>query len=294
MDGVGLAAEGPANPLSVVDMPALRSLLGGPLTSERVTRRAGLLLRGIDARLGVAGLPQSATGQTALLTGVNGAEIMGRHQTALPGPTLRKVLEAESLFLKVSELGRSSTFANAYTQGYLDLVAAGRMRASATTRAVRAAGLELRRLEHLERGEAVTWDIERDLFGQRSGERVEPVTARQAGRHLAGIAAAHDLTLFETFLTDVAGHGRWGVSVEEALGRLDGLLAGVLDEAVGGLTLLLTSDHGNLEDATTRGHTLNPVPLLVAGPLAGAFADLDSILGITPRIVRLLAGNAPT
>ncbi len=289
VDGVGLAPASPTNPLATVGMPAVRSLLGGPLTSERATRSAALLLTGIDARLGVEGLPQSATGQTALFTGANGAELMGRHQTALPGPTLGKLIESGSLFLRLVRLGRPCTFANAYTRGYLDLVAAGRLRASVTTLATAAAGLRFRQLEDLERGEAVAWDIERDLFRQRSGERVGTVTARQAGRHLARVAAAHDLTLFETFLTDVAGHGRWGVTAEEALGRIDRLLAGVLEEAVPGLTLLVTSDHGNVEDATTRSHTLNPVPLLVAGPLAGSFADLGSILEITPRIVELLA-----
>ncbi len=154
--------------------------------------------------------------------------------------------------------------------------------------------MPFRQIDELERGEAVSWDIERDLFRERTGERVEPVTARQAGGHLAAVAAGFDLTLFETFLTDVAGHARWGVTAELALGRLDRLLAGVLASEAPGLTLLLTSDHGNIEDATTRSHTLNPVPLLVVGPLAEAFASLESIVEVTPRIVRALAGDVPT
>lgn len=288
VDGVGLAPASAANPLSTAEMPAIGRLLGGPLTSEQTTEASGLLLKGIDARLGVEGLPQSATGQTTLFTGINGAALMGRHLAALPGPTLRAALERESLFSKLAAVGRSATFANAYSRGYLDLMAAGKLKASATTRAVEAGGQRLRLLEDLERGEAVTWDIERDLFRERTGMKVEPVSADQAGGHLVRVAAQHDLTLFETFLTDIAGHGRWGVTAEEALRRVDQLLAGVLDESVPGLTLLLTSDHGNIEDSTTRSHTLNPVPLLVVGPLASAFADLSSILEITPRIVRIL------
>ncbi len=294
VDGVGLAPTSAANPLATVGTPNLERLLGGPLTSEQVTERPGLLLKGIDARLGVEGLPQSATGQTSLFTGVNGAEVMGRHLTAVPGPTLRAVIEAENVFSQLRERGRSPTFANAYSREYLDRMAAGRLRASATTRAVEAAGLRFRLLEDLERGDAVTWDIERDLFRERTGTAVEPVAARTAGRQLATLASRHDLTLFETFLTDVAGHGRWGVTAAEALRRLDDLLAGVLELAVPGLTLLMTSDHGNLEDERSTSHTLNPVPLLVVGPLASSFSDLASIVEVTPRIVRLLAAGVPS
>lgn len=294
VDGVGLAPSGETNPLATAPMPTVGRLLGGSLTSEQVTKTPELLLKGIDARLGVDGLPQSATGQTTLFTGVNGAQLMGRHMTALPGPTLRAAIETDSIFLKLSQEGRACTFANAYSSGYLDMVAAGRLRASATTRAVEAAGLKLRTIDELERGEAVTWDIERDLFRERARVSVERVSARQAGRDLAGITARYELTLFETFLTDLAGHGRWRVSAHEALERVDRLLGGVLDRAVPGLTVLMTSDHGNIEDATTRGHTLNPVPLLVAGPLAAAFADVVSIVEITPRILRVLGANVPT
>ena len=294
VDGVGLAPASENNPLATAPMPAVRRLLGGPLTAERATARPDLLLKGIDARLGVDGLPQSASGQTALLTGVNGAEVMGRHMTALPGPTLRAVIEKESLFLKLTKRGLSPTFANAYNHGYLEKLAAGTARASATTLTVSAADVRLRLLDDLDRGAAVTWDIERDLFAERAGVAVPPIGAAEAGAHLAALARRHDLTLFETFLTDVAGHRRWGMTADEALRRVDGLLAGVLEGRSDEVTVLLTSDHGNVEEASSRAHTLNPVPLLVIGPLAGAFADLGSILEVTPRLVELLAPEVPT
>ena len=52
----------------------------------------------------------------------------------------------------------------------------------------------------------------------------------------------------------------------------------------------MTSDHGNIEDASTRAHTLNPVPLLVRGPLAEELAPVGSILDVTPKLVELLGG----
>ena len=78
-------------------------------------------------------------------------------------------------------------------------------------------------------------------------------------------------------MTDLAGHGRWGWRAEAALDRLDGLLGGVLAAAAPGTTVLLVSDHGNLEEAGHRHHTRNPVPLLAIGSDAIAFAGLGRI-----------------
>jgi bisphosphoglycerate-independent phosphoglycerate mutase (AlkP superfamily) len=151
-----------------------------------------------------------------------------------------------------------------------------------------AAGLELRTVADLERGDAVSWDFCRDRFAEHAAEPLEPVTAELAGRHLAAIAGRHDLTVHETFLTDLAGHLKRGVPVGDAIGRLDDVVAGLEAARPAELTWLLTSDHGNLEDISTGSHTTHPVPLLVVGPAAGHFGQLRSILDVTPQILRLL------
>ncbi len=289
LDGVGLAPATPGNPLARVPTPALASLLGGPLTRERLGSGPGRLLAALDARLGVDGLPQSATGQTALFTGVNAPALLGRHSTGFVGPRLAETIERASLFVGARAGGHAATFANAYGRRYRQALDRGRRRPAVTTLATLAAGLPLRGVAELVRGEAVAWDVERDRFAELAGEAVPTVPATEAGRHLAAIAREHRLTVYETFLTDLAGHRRWGVTAAEALRRVDGLVAGVLEAADPGLTLIVTSDHGNLEDESTRGHTLNPVPLLVHGPLAERFADLTSLVEVAPRILRCLA-----
>jgi 2,3-bisphosphoglycerate-independent phosphoglycerate mutase len=208
--------------------------------------------------------------------------------TAFPGPRLRRLIDRHSLFRQAREQGLDATFANAYSRGYLEAVQRGERRPSVTTCAVWAAELSLRGTEELRRGEAVTWDMERDRVNARLGTDFPRVTARQAGRQLAALAASHHLTVFETFLTDLAGHGRFGLTARDALSRVDGLLAGVLERLAPSVTLILSSDHGNLEDAASRSHTRNPVPLLACGPLAPSFADLTSIVEVTPRIVEVL------
>jgi 2,3-bisphosphoglycerate-independent phosphoglycerate mutase len=326
-DGVGLAPAAPDNPLASVGSPALTGLLGGPLTAEaldgirrgerggepggfegrsrerereRERERDGsegnrwkrrVELRALDATLGVPGLPQSATGQATLFTGVNAASLVGRHVPALPGPRLRKLLAEESVLRRLRRAGRSVTFANAFTAGYLEMLAGDRVRPSATTCAVLAAQVPLRRLDELLAGEAVSFDVCRDLFARRLGRPLSSILPAEAGRHLAAIAAGFHLTLYETFLPDLAGHRRWGVTPEEAVTRLDGLIGGFLEAADRELTLILVSDHGNVEEAGHRRHTRNPVPLLVVGPLAGSFTDVASLEHVAPRLVELLTGQ---
>lgn len=278
-------------------MPTVRQLLGGPLTREQLVVRDGLVLRPIDASLGVPGLPQSGTGQTALFTGENGAVILGHHVPAFPGPTLKRLIAERSIFKRAVESGRRAVFANPFTAEYLAAVERGERRASVTTWAALAGGpTVLRDVADLRRGEAVAWDVFGDHFAARAGQEIEIVTAEEAGRHLAAVAAGADLAVWETFLTDLAAHGRWELRVEDALARLDGLLAGLLAAAASQpeLTILLTSDHGNLEDSTRRTHTANPVPLLAVGPQADRFVGLRSILDVTPAILATLGVEEPS
>lgn len=261
------------------------------MSLEQCRKTDDLLLSAIDATLGVDGLPQSATGQAALFTGLNAAEIMGRHITGLPGPRVRRLVEAQNLFQMASANGLRSTFANAYTPSYLDALATGKRRPSVTTCAMSSAGLRFRDLSDLEGNQAVSWDIVRDRFSEQLGRDLAPVTSEEAGSHLAAVANRHQLTVYETFITDMAGHGRLGFTAAETIARIDGLLAGVVRGRGPATTILVTSDHGNLEESGHGRHTRNPVPLLVFGPLASCFADVESILEITPRILGCLGGQ---
>lgn len=287
VDGIGLAADSTDNPFAVEPMPVLRELLGGALTRERVGRGASWSLTPLDAALGVPGLPQSASGQTALFTGENAPAILGRHVPALPGPRLAALLAEHSVLRRAALAGRRATFANPFTQRYFDEVAARRRRHSATTLAALAAGSPLRDLDDLAAGRAVAWDVTRSSFREHAPE-TEPISAEDAGRHLAAVAADQDLTLWETFMTDLAGHRRRGWTAAEALSRLDGLLAGVFATAAGEFTTILVSDHGNLEESSHTRHTRNPVPLLAVGPQAEAFRDLRRIDELAPRVLDLL------
>jgi 2,3-bisphosphoglycerate-independent phosphoglycerate mutase len=54
-------------------------------------------------------------------------------------------------------------------------------------------------------------------------------------------------------------------------------------------TVILTSDHGNVEDLSTRNHTLNPSPRSRGGRAASTCARrVRSLADITPAILELL------
>lgn len=291
LDGVGLGPATAANPLASAPMPTLQSLLDHPLVASPAIERPHLLFRPIDARLGVDGLPQSATGQTSLFTGVNAAQAVGRHLAAFPTAALREIIAHHSVLKRVAENGGRATFANAYSPQYWELVRQRRLRHSATTWTNMAAGLRFRDLNDLRQGQAVYWDITHSIMHQRGIAEVPLIEPEEAGRRLARLTAEHDLVLYESFLPDLVGHRRLNMAPEVAMALIDRFLGGLLANLPNDATLLLSSDHGNIEDMSTKAHTYNPVPLLAVGPDAAAFAEAQAITDVTPAILRLLNGR---
>ena len=308
LDGVGLGPDSDDNPFALARTPNLRAALGRPLIDGEEVRRDDFLFRGIDATMGVEGLPQSATGQTALFTGVNAAQAVGMHVATYPTRPLRDLIAQHSLFKRAAEAGCRVTFANPFHAIYWQAVEEGHARLSATTLAIKASGAPFRDLSDLERGEAVFWDITHEIarLGRpprrtragRDGDSPRPareyvlplptITPGDAGQRLAALAAAHDLTLYESFLTDLAGHRRLPVTPESVIETIDAFFGSVLAHRAPDTTLVLTSDHGNLETRSFKGHTVNPVPLIVAGPAVARFRDVRDITQVAPAILRAL------
>lgn len=299
LDGVGLGPPDESNPFWSAETPNLRRLLGSPLVAgARVGRRNGavpVLFRGIDATMGVSGLPQSGTGQTALFTGVNAAQVAGNHVFAFPTERLRKVIAEHSILKRAVARGLRATLANAYSDGYWSWVREKRRgRHSATTLTNMAAGLPFRDFKDLRQGRAVYWDITQEIARQGFHPELDPIPANEAGRRLAQLGSEYHLVLYESFLTDLAGHRRLPLPVDWTLSRVDGLVGGLIEARPSGATVVVCSDHGNVEDSRFRGHTANPVPLLVVGPGAcnAAWDDVLSITDVPGAILECLDGQA--
>lgn len=285
IDGVGIGTRSEKNPLDGLDSEFF-SIFQGEKPKLPFNGRLAVT----DARLGVEGLPQSATGQTAILTGVNAAQLIGRHLHGYPSPRLKQTLAEHSIYKKLIGKGRSVTFANAYTGNYLE----SRPRfVSCTTVAAETAGLRFRLLEDLTEGHAVSHDFTNRFLIER-GFEVKECEPEQAGSNLARLAAGHDFTLYEHFLTDRIGHFRdrdlsWKL-IREHVPSLTRFVQAVLEAAdLNRQTVVITSDHGNIEDASTRSHTMNPVATLAFGPASEHICSrVRSLTDITPAIVSAL------
>ncbi len=290
VDGLGLAPASPRNPVPE-SMPWLAHTLGAPLDPDLRVSTSNLFAAPIDATLGVPGLPQSGSGHTAIYGGYNAAAANGRHQPSYPTIAMREQLRQRNLLSAAQQQRATVAWANAYLPGYTRAVEQRHLRHTAGTWSALYAGLELRGLADLLAGTAVAWDIDQSLARARPGcQELARISAQEAGRRLARLAREHALVAFETYLPDLAGHERVPFTPSAALRLVDGLLEGVAAARQIEDTVVITSDHGNVEDAGTRVHTRNPVPLIAIGPGAPAFTGVGTIDGVMAAILGSLNG----
>ena len=257
LDGVGLGADDPQiNPFSHANLPNLTGLLdgkrltrvalsaGNPLVSARAS------LMALDANLGVAGLPQSATGQATLLTGINIPRLIGGHYGPKPTPAIATHLKNGNLFSQLAQKGKTAALLNAYPPGYFTGIRSGRRIYSAIPQAVTSAGFDLLTEEHLRKGEALAADFTGEGWQQHLKiEGIPVLSPHQAGQKLNQLARKYNLAFFEYWLSDTAGHHQDMDAAIQLLEIFDRVIGGLVDawEDDEGL-ILITSDHGNLED----------------------------------------------
>ncbi|MGD8822514.1 MAG: hypothetical protein PVG63_05365 [Anaerolineales bacterium] len=297
LDGVGLGAPDPArNPFAKTDMPNLQSLLGGrKLVADSAPYDGDLAtLLALDARLGVKGVPQSASGQAAILTGRNIPAEINEHYGPKPNAPIRDIIKKDNLFFKIKAKGGSAALLNAYPPRYFEAVQSGRRLYSGIPMAITAAGFDLKTAQDLQAGQALSADFTGEGWAQQPGFPPAPVyNPHQAGHLMAELASQQDLTLFDYWLSDYVGHRGTMEQAVEVLATFDAVLGGFLKGwEVDHNLIVMCSDHGNLEDLDQRGHTLNPVPGLVIGPadLRAQFCQgLTDLTGLTPAFLRALS-----
>ena len=294
MDGVGLGDDNPeVNPLAQAELPILRSLLDGrrPVRANGryATRHATLLP--LDAQMGVPGLPQSGTGQTSILTGVNAPALIGQHYGPYPNQPLRDLLSSNgNLFRELLASGKPVAFANAYPDRFLSRLGRGTERLSANSRAAVLAGLKLRGPAELKAGRAIS-SLLTNKYWREWGYDVPELSAAQAGAQLVRLTEDHVLTYFEFWYTDVAGHRQDRELSLYILEQLDEFLGGIINALdLRRSLLVILSDHGNFEDLSTPKHTLNPALSLLAGAGHQDLASrLESLEDVTPALKVMLS-----
>ena len=295
IDGVGLGAlEEEQNPFGELSLPAFEFLAGKQRWSSesKVIRELHQVFESIDARLSVEGLPQSGTGQATLFSGINCAALAEKHFGPYPHSTSKPVLAQSNVFSQVNQLlpfhTAPSAFANAYPPPFFQH-AKRRNRWTVTTLSCMEAGLPIRTEKDLLEKNALTAEITGRAWKERLNMPIEVLTEEVAAQQLLNIAGNHAFTLFEYYLTDKAGHSRNMEQATPILHSLDRFFAGIIQHIdIENTLFLITSDHGNIEDLSTKSHTLNNVPFIAYGKGASSFAGIESILHVTPTILETL------
>jgi hypothetical protein len=308
IDGVGIGRPDPqVNPLARGEflLSRFQNGTGTPLP-------AGGAMAEVDTTFGVPGRPQSASNQTAILTGLPAPRMIGKHVLGYPNPALRQILAAHSVVKRLVEAGHTAAFANAYPAGYLDALglertpsahadvaipekARRRLRPSAMLAAMAAGGVAIHTLADVREGRALTNDIDGERAGRR-GFRVPRRTSEQAAEILWAAAASTEFVVFEHFLADKAGHARDMPGALAALTTFDRFAREVVAARPPDAHVIVCSDHGNVEDLSTRSHTLGRVAVLWFGPeserrvrqiadVAGVGRAILALFGIAPSAV---------
>jgi bisphosphoglycerate-independent phosphoglycerate mutase (AlkP superfamily) len=103
----------------------------------------------------------------------------------------------------------------------------------------------------------------------------------------------YDFSMFEYWASDYAGHKQQMDSAIALMESFDGVLKGILEKISDELLIVVTSDHGNMEDMSTRRHTAAHVPALVIGESAAReefTRGMHQITDIAPAIWRTVGG----
>jgi 2,3-bisphosphoglycerate-independent phosphoglycerate mutase len=305
VDGVGVGTRDPTkNPLARRD-----TLLSFFNDGSQGALPDGVIAGTADATLGIPGRPQSATGQASIFTGGNASAFLGKHLLGFPNAALRGFIQERSVFRRVTAAGGRVTFANAFPESILRLLelphrasgrrepplpeAARHAKPSASTCAIAASGAQLRTLDDAWNGDAVTHDFT-GAMGRVRGFDVPKRTAEECAEIVIRLARVSDVVLFEHFLLDKAGHRQDFEAALAALDDLDRFLRAVVAHLPSGDTLLVSSDHGNVEDLSTRSHTLNRVPVIVGGSGASDYAQSVRDVKDLARVIEAVAlGRSP-
>jgi hypothetical protein len=290
LDGIGLGGNNPeTNPFARAEMPNLKRLLeGGSFLKECAPfhgEQASLVA--VDPAVGVQGLPQSATGQAILLTGINIPAELGYHYGPKPNPEVAAYLREATLFSRFVKEGKRAALLNAYPPRYFDGIDSGKRLYSSIPLSVISAGLPLFRHDDLYAGRALSADFTGEGWRTMLGFRDAPVMdSPGAGQKLASLAGTYDFSLFEYWASDYAGHKQQMDRAVQLMETFDSVLGGLVDVWEDGL-ILVTSDHGNMEDLSTRKHTAASVPGLVIGEKAARAEftrELNDLTDIAPAI----------
>ena len=282
LDGVGIGKQDQLyNPFFKYGFKAFENIfIDIPSIDNQKLSNGTHFLFPSDATQGVEGLPQSGTGQASLFCGFNAPKFVGKHFGPYPYSTTIPILQKENILVYFRGKYNSSYFANAYPKAFFDYINSGRSRLSVTTLTCKLSGIKLNNVNAVRTAKALTAELTNERWNQRLGYKLKVIKPETAARRLLRIAKKYKFTLYEYYLSDHLGHLRLANEFEKLFMEMDKFLFTLLDEVDSKkMTIVICSDHGNLEDLSVKTHTRNPALTITAGKSGKAIAE--SVTDIT-------------
>ena len=296
IDGIGLGKNDlNTNPFTKYAQSYL-SVLGG--VKSKLELREKWYCIPTDPNLGVKGIAQSATGQCSLWTGVNGPLSMGFHKTGFPGPTLIEIINKFSIIKIFKEQGLNATLLNAYSPVYLDYLLKRPRYRSVSSHLQLASGQKLLTFEDLKKNKAIYMDYTLEFlknYYPDFANEFEIIKAEVSGKRIVELVQNYDLVIHEFFLSDKAGHKKNWELAKWCIETIEKMLNGLIENLDTSRELLLiTSDHGNMEDLSIETHTQNLVPTFAYGYNASlANESIKNLTDIVPFIYEISEIKSP-
>jgi bisphosphoglycerate-independent phosphoglycerate mutase (AlkP superfamily) len=142
------------------------------------------------------------------------------------------------------------------------------------------AEIKLNSVDDVINGNALTAELTNERWNERLGYNLEVINPETAARRLLNISGNYKFTLYEYYLSDHLGHLRLAGEFKKLFTEMDKFLFTLLNETdQENMTLIICSDHGNLEDMSVKTHSRNPAITIATGKSAKAIAE--SVTDIT-------------
>ncbi|MBE0664671.1 MAG: hypothetical protein IH584_02545 [Candidatus Aminicenantes bacterium] len=301
VDGCGVGRADPGNPFFMAKSSYLPFWPGAMVLPD------GTPIATIDATLGIPGSPQSASGQTALFCGVKAAEIANRHRNGYPDQVLRSIILKKNLLSALQKNGVSARFLNAYplfedyfSSKHIAIKPDGRLwfstvfperfkrMVSVTSCMMLASGQKPFGSAAIQRKKALYQDYSNRQLNEQ-GLSLPEFSPQKAADIIYHASRRFEFILYEYFQTDLYAHRRPFAECVGLITELDTLVGALLSRLdKKNDTLILTSDHSNLEDFYRRGHSRNPVPFLAWGRHGASLRKkIKSLSDVSPEILEL-------
>jgi hypothetical protein len=180
----------------------------------------------------------------------------------------RKAIEAHLRFD-----GRPVRLKGADKYGFAELFTLGEINQNIFVFAAREAGLSLRTWDDVRCGRALTGTMTHELEARFNWDALgasplPPRTPEAAAAILVDLAASHDFTFYKYQMPDLVSHTGQVEAARCVFAIIETFVEAVLRRIdVGRTTVIVTSDHGHLEQvAYSHGHPRSRVPTWYFGP----------------------------